>query len=86
MMSKSLKVFLFLLFSLSFFSLHWNLIMEYVRVGSLNINGGRDGVKRALISEFIKLNDIKVIFLQETHSDSKKMNWSCVDGGKESVN
>ncbi len=36
--------------------------MEYVRVGSLNINGGRDGVKRALISEFIKLNDIKVTF------------------------
>lgn len=44
--------------------------MEAVRVGSLNINGGRDRVKRAMLSEFIQLNDVKVFFSQETHSDS----------------
>lgn len=50
--------------------------MEVVRVGSLNINGGRDRVKRAMISEFIKLNDVKVIFLQETHSDrNNEVEW-----------
>lgn len=76
MMYYSLRVFLFLLFSLSFFFLHWNLIMESIRVGSLNINGGRDRVKRALISEFIILNDVKVTFLQETHSDSNnELEW-----------
>jgi len=51
--------------------------MEFVRVGSLNINGGRGSVKRALVSEFIKLNNVKVTFLQETNSGT--------DGGKESV-
>lgn len=50
--------------------------MEVVRVGSLNINGGRDRVKRAMISEFIKLNDVKIIFLQETHSDrNNEVEW-----------
>lgn len=38
-------------------------------MGSLNINGARDGVKRALTLEVIKQKQLKVTFLQETHSD-----------------
>lgn len=43
--------------------------MEVLRVGSLNINGGRDGCKRALVLETIEQKKLNVIFLQETHSD-----------------
>lgn len=43
--------------------------MDVLRVGSLNINGGRDGCKRALVFETIKQKKRNVIFLQETHSD-----------------
>lgn len=44
-------------------------LMEVLRVGSLNINGGRDECKRALVSETIEQKKLNVIFLQETHSD-----------------
>jgi len=43
--------------------------MQLLRVGSLNVNGLRDSGKRALLSEFFRLKDNNVIFLQETHSD-----------------
>ncbi len=45
--------------------------MQILRLGSLNVNGLRDGGKRALLSEFIRLKDTQVTFLQETHSDIK---------------
>lgn len=45
--------------------------MQILRLGSLNVNGLRDGGKRVLLSEFLRLKDSEVIFLQETHSDSK---------------
>lgn len=35
---------------------------------SLNINGVKDQTKRAL-SEFMKIRDIDIAMLQETHSD-----------------
>jgi len=35
-------------------------------VGSLNVNGMRDGRKNRLLSEIIHLKDIGVILLQET--------------------
>lgn len=44
--------------------------MSKIRVGSLNINGGRDGQKRAVISEMISQKSLDVVFLQETHSDT----------------
>lgn len=44
--------------------------MQILRVGSLNINVLRDDGKRALLSEFLRLKENNVIFLQETHSDS----------------
>lgn len=45
--------------------------MQILRLGSLNVNGLRDGGKRVLLSEFLRLKDSEVIFLQETHSDIK---------------
>lgn len=50
--------------------------MEVLRVGSLNINGGRDGCKRALVFETIEQKKLNVIFLQETHSDiANELEW-----------
>ena len=43
-------------------------LMESLRVGSLNINGGRDRNKRGLINELIHAKHLDVVFLQETHS------------------
>lgn len=54
---------------LVFFSL--SPAMQILRLGSLNVNGLRDGGKRALLNEFLRLKDAEVIFLQETHSDIK---------------
>uniref|UniRef100_A0A4W6F6F5 Reverse transcriptase domain-containing protein n=1 Tax=Lates calcarifer TaxID=8187 RepID=A0A4W6F6F5_LATCA len=44
------------------------LSMRSLKVGSLNINGGRDRQKRALISEISDQKKIDVLFLQETHT------------------
>ncbi len=50
--------------------------MEVLRVGSLNINGMRDGRKNEVLSEIIDLKDLSVTFLQETHStSSNEVNW-----------
>ncbi len=45
--------------------------MDILRVGSLNVNRGRDRNKRAIIAEYAYLKDMNVMFLQETHSDSQ---------------
>lgn len=45
------------------------LYMDSLRVGSLNINGGRDRHKRALVSEIMHQKKLNVVLLQETHSD-----------------
>ncbi len=39
--------------------------MEVLRVGSLNINGGRDECKRALVFETIEEKKLNVIFLKK---------------------
>ena len=44
----------------------FSLLMKGLRVGSLNINGGRDRVKRALVMETCQLKTLDIIFLQET--------------------
>ncbi len=61
-------------FSLLFFScfvpnLNFSVCMETLRIGSLNINGGRDGSKRALVKEIVEQKKFNIVFLQETHSD-----------------
>lgn len=38
--------------------------MEMIRLASLNINGGRDKSKRALVAELIKIKNVNVSFLQ----------------------
>ena len=64
---------LVLLISL-FFSI--NNLMQGLKVGSLNINGGRDRLKRALIKEVLQQKKLDVILLQETHSDQEnEINW-----------
>lgn len=50
--------------------------MQNLKIGSLNINGGRDRQKRALISEVATQKRIDVLFLQETHSDlADEVDW-----------
>ncbi|KAJ3584279.1 hypothetical protein NHX12_014775 [Muraenolepis orangiensis] len=44
--------------------------MDTINIGTLNINGGRDRLKRALISEVAAQKHLDVIFLQETHRTS----------------
>jgi len=36
--------------------------MGLLRVGSLNINGGRDRTKLAMVSEFLRINSVDVVF------------------------
>lgn len=67
-MHHMVSLFAMLLLSVFFLSL-LNLYMNVLRVGSLNINGGRDMHKRALVSEIIEQKKLHVIYLQETHSD-----------------
>ena len=51
--------------------------MEVLRVGSFNINGGRDRLKRALISDTIQQKRLHVTFLQETHSEvDNEVEWA----------
>lgn len=70
MMAESLS---FYLICFLFFSIF---LMEILRVGSLNINGMRDGRKNEVLSEIINLKDLSVTFLQETHSScSNEVNW-----------
>ncbi len=59
----------FCLFFLFLFSLYFFLSMELLRVGSLNINGGRDGNKLAMISELFSIKKVNIAFLQETHTN-----------------
>lgn len=44
--------------------------MQALRIASLNVNGGRDAHKRALVSQLVQQKRIDVAFLQETHSDT----------------
>ena len=50
--------------------------MQRLRIGSLNINGGRDRNKRALVTEVVNQKNIDILFLQETHSDTNnEVDW-----------
>ncbi len=42
-------------------------------MGSLSINGGRDKGKLAVLSEFLNINWVDVVFLQETHSNDENL-------------
>uniref|UniRef100_A0A3Q3FCW5 Synaptic vesicle glycoprotein 2C-like n=1 Tax=Labrus bergylta TaxID=56723 RepID=A0A3Q3FCW5_9LABR len=50
--------------------------MRSLKIGSLNINGGRDRQKRGLISEISTQKNIDILFLQETHTTpSDETDW-----------
>lgn len=57
----------FCLLSLIFFWL--SLFMGEISIASLNINGAGEGKKRFHLFEIVKQKKIKVLFVQETHSD-----------------
>ena len=57
-------------------------LMRSIRIGSLNINGGKIGQKRALISAAATLNGADVLFLQETHTQpADEIDWRLWWGG-----
>ncbi len=58
--------------------------MDILRVGSLNVIGGRYRNKREIITEYAYLKNMNVMFLQETHSDSQ-IKLKCLGGGKVNV-
>ena len=71
--SSSFYCSLLVSFHLLFYS---NLLMRSLKIGSLNINGGRDQHKRALISEVTAQKRVDVLFLQETHTVSQdEVDW-----------
>ena len=56
--------------------------MQSLKVGSLNINGGRDRHKRALIAEVSTQKRFDVLFLQETHTNpADETDWGIWWGG-----
>ena len=67
---------------LSFLFLFFSSNMQILKVSSLNVNGVRNREKRALLTEFLKLKESHVTFLQETHSDeSNEADWGlCWEG------
>lgn len=51
-------------------------MMDNLKIASLNINGGRDRNKRALLVELSKNKNIDVFFIQETHStNDNEVDW-----------
>lgn len=71
-MIKTHRVSTFLcLFTLFLSCLFFFLFMEFLRAGSLNINGGRDGSKLAMVSELFRIKKVDIVFLQETHSNTE---------------
>ena len=52
--------------------------MRAIRTGSLNVNGGTDGQKRALISVVTTLNGTDVLFCQETLNLPEDLQWGKV--------
>ena len=74
--SFSWKDFAVLLFLFCFSS------MERLRIGSLNINGGRDRGKRGMVAELNRTKNIDVLLLQETHSSAdNEIDWERGWGG-----
>lgn len=57
--------------------------MGLMRIGSLNINGARDQTRRAVLAEYMKIRNIDIVMLQETHSDkSNEIEWGLWWEGK----
>lgn len=75
-----LFVFLFCSFLTVFFPPLYS--MENLKVGSLNMNGGRARERQTAVVELMRLKRIDVLFLQETHSTAdNEADWSGVCPG-----
>lgn len=46
-------------------------MMVNINIGTININGARTDAKRASLFKLCELKKLDVLFVQETHSDSK---------------
>lgn len=47
-----------------------------ISIGTLNLNGARDKLKRLTLMDFINIKKLQVMFLQETHSDAiNEIDW-----------
>lgn len=71
--SKILPKIVFLATFLVFFLVS-KINMTNFKIGTLNLNGARDGYKRMMLYEFSRQKQIDILFLQETHSDFKNEN------------
>ena len=80
--SSSLRCSLLVSACLFLFSL--SIFMQSLKIGSLNINGGRDRHKRALISEVATQKKLDVLFLQK-HIPFKQMTLTGAYGGGDLV-
>lgn len=77
------KLFSLLCLVLMFFVPSFSLPMSHFKVGTLNLNGARDVRKRSTLYELVKLKNIDVMFLQETHSDvCNEVDWKREWGGE----
>ena len=57
--------------------------LDKLRITSLNINGGREGSRTAILAEFVKHKNVDVLLLQETHSDrDNEVEWGMWWDGK----
>ena len=64
-------------FSLSLF------LMDSLRIGSLNMNGGRDRNKRGQLNELCSAKHLDIVYLQETHSTHDNVvDWGMSWGGQ----
>lgn len=56
--------------------------MDGFKVGSLNINGGREDRKTAVVFEMTRMKHTDVLFIQETHTNNgNETDWSTLSGG-----
>ena len=52
------------------------MIANALTIGTLNLNGARDKMKRLTLIDFINLKKINVMLIQETHSDkTNEVDW-----------
>ena len=58
--------------------------MANIRLGTLNCNGLRDNRKRDRCFQYCKLNNIDIMFIQETHlsTNNERFDWDKQNGNK----
>ncbi len=62
---------MYILFIVSVFAVCFFFVTANINIGTININGARSDAKRASLFKMCELKKLDVLFVQETHSDSK---------------